>query len=783
MELQDQNWLQKPDVTIPKVIAIVGLWLLLGLWFNASDFAEDLRVKVSRPLLFQLRSDLTDQSPKLNKAIKVLVIDDATVAQLGSPQLSTLQWLEVIQDLVKTKPRAIIIDGLFSIMSVNHGDEKIVAELIEKIHQKKAPAYAGAFVKERKISFREQIDLEKGIYSWDHIVPKEDRAHVFRRMGGKADQYVYGPYPKLRPVFKSVGHIMYLGDGKFDPVIAVKKHTLLPHVSLAVWEDLRVDRKGIFANGAYIPTFRDGKVLIDFSEKGHYLSHMKPLRDYIGRSESIKKFVQKDDIVFIIPAFYTGNADFKMTPFGAQPAALTHLAFLNSIQNREFLRPVEIGEVLILFFCGFSAFIAFFVGPVGTAMTVVLGTVVIFGTAAFCFLFLGLLIPWLVPCFTFIAVLAHVFVERTRVAEKKSQFIKNCLDGVIDSDLVKNYAKNPQNLDFTAREQIVTVMFIDVVGFSLMSERLLPRMAFNNLKEILGEISAIVHSYGGIVNKNLGDGLLCFFGYSLDSSHSSPDHAEKAVECAVTIQRMNLPRTLREYHKGFPVYPLRIGINSSSVFVGNIGSEDRIDFTVVGNGVNYAKRLEQACSNHAILMGVTTKELIDPILKFRKGMSRKFISIKHHDGLVEAWEYDPFYADQSQRALALNAHKESIKLMSEEERWEIDASSVIELRTNVGKGDFLSFNRSGMTISLPIQLIEGTVLRVYIRALKNKALQDELKAIEVDFITLEVLWMIKEPHRFVFGTKYRRMSDEKVEKLFDIFKSFALKKGEKKNVS
>ena len=138
----------------------------------------------------------------------------------------------------------------------------------------------------------------------------------------------------------------------------------------------------------------------------------------------------------------------------------------------------------------------------------------------------------------------HIFVEKVREANRKSHYIHQALSGAVKPDELKNLALSPQKLKLDARERVVSVMFIDVVGFSLMIERELPRIAFDSLKRVLNEMTDIVHQYDGIVNKNLGDGLLCFFGYSIENDTVSFDHADKAVACALEIQRKNIEHIL-----------------------------------------------------------------------------------------------------------------------------------------------------------------------------------------------------------------------------------------------
>ena len=103
---------------------------------------------------------------------------------------------------------------------------------------------------------------------------------------------------------------------------------------------------------------------------------------------------------------------------------------------------------------------------------------------------------------------------------------------------------NPENVNLEARERVVTLVFIDVVGFSKLAEDMLPRMAFDDLAGMLARIGDMIHDHGGIIDRTLGDGLLAYFGYSFDQDRSTPNHAEQALRCMIDIQEDNLKRNV-----------------------------------------------------------------------------------------------------------------------------------------------------------------------------------------------------------------------------------------------
>lgn len=774
----EKNWLQKPNVSWLWLLVAAGLWTVLLLLFDQSDLVDDLETKVSRPFDFRIRERL-GRSPKLHPKIKVFAIDDTTVSWLGRPSPNIIEWGHLILAIAKQKPKFIVIDALFSIADIPKDAEIEAQNIIAELEKVEIPIVVGAFVAPRKVRFRSLLGLDHNRYRLENLVSKGPNIVVGEKRNVldipfARSQFVYGPDPRLRKAFPYVGHLMYTGDGEFPLYLRLDAEHILPHFMLLPWSDRKFHHGKYFIDGNEIPTYSDGRIPINFSPFSYFLKHTKSLRRNMVLSNQLLPVegVSEGDMVYIIPAFYTGNTDFKLTPFGAMPAGFAHLSVLNSIVTQNWLRPIKLKSVIILIMCFLGGYITKRVTPFGLGPALIGGSLLWLCCAILAFSYLGWVVPWLLPISGYTLVGITVFIEKMRIAEKKSQFIKNCLDGVIASEEIRSIAKKPELLNFAAREQVVTIVFIDVVGFSLVAENQLPRRAFNELKSILGQITKIVHKYNGIVNKNLGDGLLCFFGYSIENNVSTPDHAEEAVSCAFEIQSKNLVNTLKKQSEGDPVYPLRIGINTSSVYLGNIGADDRIDLTIVGNGVNFAKRLEGACRNHGVLIGVTTKELIEPISQYHKSMKRKYIKIKHHEGLVEAWDLDPFYLQPDKLARAMVGHQHSLMAIREEERWEAKEHAPIVVSTNIGEGKITNFSKTGLSLVLEVDVMIGTILSLDVFRSHNTPIDPLVKS-KLQDIKAEICWCRNVEGAYLYGLRYTELSPEQRVELVKYFMTFS----------
>src|SRR5262249_44231649 len=138
--------------------------------------------------------------------------------------------------------------------------------------------------------------------------------------------------------------------------------------------------------------------------------------------------------------------------------------------------------------------------------------------------------------------------------------------------------------------RVVTLYFSDVAGFSTFSEKMTPSELVDLMNEYLTAMTDIIQEHGGFVDKYIGDAIAAVFGAPLDD----PDHATNAVRaslrCRARLEELNASASaFRGYKLG-----QRIGLNTGEALVGNIGSRQRFNYTVMGDAVNLASRLEGA---------------------------------------------------------------------------------------------------------------------------------------------------------------------------------------------
>lgn len=167
--------------------------------------------------------------------------------------------------------------------------------------------------------------------------------------------------------------------------------------------------------------------------------------------------------------------------------------------------------------------------------------------------------------------------------------------------------------DFAAKERperrTITVFFSDIRGFTNSAERLNPDELSRVLNEYLSEMATIAKKHEGTVDKFVGDAVMVFFG--APRAMDEREQARRAVQMAREMQKRMIFLREKWFDEGIETpFEIRIGINTGPVHVGNYGSPDRLDYTVIGHHVNIAARLESSCTPSEVLISESTYELV-----------------------------------------------------------------------------------------------------------------------------------------------------------------------------
>lgn len=188
---------------------------------------------------------------------------------------------------------------------------------------------------------------------------------------------------------------------------------------------------------------------------------------------------------------------------------------------------------------------------------------------------------------------------------KKEALIRQELSRYVSSSLVETIMHSDREILMQNRRIKTTVLFADIRSFTSIAEQLPPETVTRMLNEYFEATTATVFAYDGVLDKYVGDELMAIFGLTNRGEHADYG-ATAAVSAALAMQKTVslLMKSFRD--RQLPTFEVGIGINTGEVVVGNVGSKGRMDYTVIGDVVNVASRLEQNAKGSCIVIGEET---------------------------------------------------------------------------------------------------------------------------------------------------------------------------------
>ena len=302
----------------------------------------------------------------------------------------------------------------------------------------------------------------------------------------------------------------------------------------------------------------------------------------------------------------------------------------------------------------------------------------------------------------------------------------------------------------SARAMRVSIMFIDIANFSIMADRLGSVAVYRRLARQLGAIRAIIDSYKGSVDRSLGDGLLCFFANQ--NTDDSPSHVHNAFKAAIEIQRMTLESIKSSCKVDKTYMPVRIGLHVDQVLVGNLGSLGRVDFTMIGKGVNFANRFENACSPFKIVLSRQAREILGDSVENTGGFNEIHIAMGYQEELLMAYEYNPFF----QEAMVLESvEKDAIRslgITQRETRFRFLSTQTVKLVSPYGTFFVEDFSPNGFGVVGDIFIGRKPVLSVKIETV-HQGCAMLLRRNYLETIQVEVRWCRERDQGFQHGMR------------------------------
>jgi adenylate cyclase len=311
-----------------------------------------------------------------------------------------------------------------------------------------------------------------------------------------------------------------------------------------------------------------------------------------GEKPIINPEIFKDKIVIFganVPAG-TGLNDNKNTPISANhPGADIQATAIDNIMHNDFLKVIPDWINLLITLLGMGLVYGF-IRISNLTKSIIITLLIIFGyilLSATCFYY-DIVINVLTPVIMFVLTTIIAYTRKFVVENKNKEKVKSAMGKYISQDVMKRVIQNIDNLGLGGKKATVTVLFADIRGFTSMSEQMSAQQVSEILNEYFTEIEPIITKYNGVINKFIGDAVMAIFGEPIQDKN----HAKNAVKCAYAMLEKVQELQKKWVKEGKPKIEIGIGINTGEVFVGNIGSVNRMEYTVIGDTVNLASRLE-----------------------------------------------------------------------------------------------------------------------------------------------------------------------------------------------
>lgn len=302
--------------------------------------------------------------------------------------------------------------------------------------------------------------------------------------------------------------------------------------------------------------------------------------------------------------------DTVLTPYGLMSGVEVHGNIIQTLKSGVYKK--DIGQIEgILLIAALNALSVALVFRIRKflLLSVLLSSIFLLTYIAAAFLFgLSIIIPvlYLSIGFTLSAVGALSFGYISESREKK--FIRKSFQYYLSEEVVEQIVQNPEKLKLGGELKKVTIFFSDIRGFTAISETLSPKELTEKLNVYLTAMTDIITGQRGLVDKYIGDAVMAFWGAPLDNDMQGEHAALAALEQMRTLEKLNK----KWQAEGLARFDIGIGLSTGKVVVGNMGSEKRFNYTIIGDEVNFASRLEglnKTYGTSCIISEATKKEI------------------------------------------------------------------------------------------------------------------------------------------------------------------------------
>lgn len=498
-----------------------------------------------------------------SQEVIIVAIDNKSLEQIGRWPWPRQVMAQLIEKVDEQNPLLIGLDVNFSETSDSDSDEAL-AQAIEKAGQVVLPLEA-------------ELEIEK-----DKIIARE----------------IVWPLPLIREKALGLGltNTPPDSDGIFRRVplfVSDQEHNQYSAFA-AVLARFYLEKKGLVLPS--IPIDQKGQMLVNYLGPAQTFRMIPALSVMNGEVEK----GDLEDKIVLIGATAPDLHDEQLVPTSqgrAMSGVEIHANILETILSGHFLTPLKTFWQIVFFFIlalVFCLILACFKIITGSLLA-------LFALMLYLFVSLmvfdqGLVLDLFYVLLIFIFSYGLVVAWRYFGERKEKQRIKNAFSHYVSPDIINELMAHPEKLKLGGEKREVSILFSDIRGFTSISEKLSPEQLVALLNDYLTAMTNLILEKRGVLDKYIGDAIMAFWGAPL----SERRHGRYALETALAMIK-SLKENKKKWQKDFGVeLNIGIGINRGEVIAGNMGSSQRFDYTVMGDAVNLASRLEGLTKQYGV---------------------------------------------------------------------------------------------------------------------------------------------------------------------------------------
>lgn len=593
-------------------------WVVIAIVLAIQFLDPQFRVRIRDNAFDQLQA-LSPLPYHDNLPVRVIAIDDASLASLGQwPWPRTVIAL-IIDKLQEMGARAIAFDVIFS--EPDRTSPEQIALSFQQNHALsdallQMPTHDTILAESVRKS---RVEIGFPIESRTTNAPLPPVKAHFLSFGGDARDWLppYGgglaSLPLLTAAEAGSGAISLEPDNdgilRSIPLVYRVRNELYPGLALeALRLFLGVDNLSVqvaspsamirgqvagiagieIGNTAFMPTAPDGRLWLHFRPlaQDRYI----PAQDLLANKVDARRI--KDSIVFI-GATAKGLGDTVFSPLGELiPGVEGHVQLTEQMLDGDFLlRPAWENDFVIVLLSGMWLLLWAMLGRLRPVWSVLLTALAATGVLAFSWwLFVAqqLLLDPIFPTLAVGALFIVMMVPRYLQTEREQRWIRNAFSRYVSPNRVKHLQANPQNLELGGVYRECSFVMTDLQGFTTLMEKYEPTQLSSLINDYLDGMIQIAFRHDGTLDRIVGDAVAVMFSAPI----VQPDHVERALACALEMDHFAREFSRRQQEIGIPFGKTRIGVNTGMVMVGNFGGKAMLDYRALGDAINTAARLE-----------------------------------------------------------------------------------------------------------------------------------------------------------------------------------------------